>query len=161
MLTCKKFLGFAMALVLTLSGAAMALDAYEAARDAAQVESGRIDNTLQNIANHLNTELDQSIRQEHEAQRLGQSTDVANQYGSGTAIDRQIQSTADEANRMLAAAKERDDYTMQRRELQNNQSLYYPGSPQYLSFDERIRELDRQFANTQIEERGSLGNLAK
>ena len=161
MLTCKKFLGSAMALVLTLSGAVVALDAYEAARDAAQVESGRIDNTLQNIANHLNSELDQTTRQEHEAQRLGQSVDVANRYGSGPAIDRQIQSTADEANRMLARAQERDDYTMQRREMQNNQSLYAPGTSQYRSFDERIRELDRQFANTQSEERTSLGNLGR
>lgn len=161
MLTCNKFLGFAAALVMTLSGATFALDAYEAARDAAQVESGRIDNTLQNIANHLNSELDQVTNQEHEAQRLGQSTDVANRFGTGTAIDREIQSTADEANRMLGFAKERDDYTMQRRELQNNQSIYYPGSPQYQAFDERIRELDRQFANNQIEEHGAQANLTK
>lgn len=158
----RKSIGLALALLLPVSGAVFAADALDAVRDVAReaadaavrdiargaaVESARIDNALREKADQLTDGLAQSNNQYQEAQRLGQSPVIANRYGSPSAIDQTIRNRADEANALLSRARERDDYTMQRRELLNNQSIYAPGTSRHEEFNAKIRELDRRFAD--------------
>lgn len=76
--------------------------------------------------------------------RSGEDTLKAAQEASD-AIDARLQATADEANRELADAKVRDDYTEARRELDATRGLTYPGTPEYNDLSAQMQQLDRDF----------------
>ena len=143
----RKHLGLLMAAVFTLACAtAFAADDAASAADAA---SRNIDSKLRNTADDLNRELERATNQIHEAQRLGTSDSATNRYGSAADVDREIGGSVDKANAELRHAARRDDYTFQRRELENTRSHYYPNSKEYNQFTEQIRSLDRQFSTTE------------
>jgi hypothetical protein len=117
----------------------------------AATASRNIDQSLQRTANVFNDELNRSNNQFHEAQRLGTSSDVSNRFGTASEIDAEINRTADRANAELRDATVRDDYTFQRRELENTRSLTYPGTPEYNQLTNDIEKFDRDFGNRERE----------
>lgn len=145
-ITMKKSLALVMSAMIALSVAAVAA---ETAAGAAARASDEIDRELDSSAGQLTRELDQATKQIHESERLGQPSSVPNTYGSAAGIDSEIDKTAAEANAELRRSFNRDNYALQRRELESTRSLYYPGSADYDRFTAQIEKLDRDFANSE------------
>lgn len=142
----KTALGLAafFCLGLSFAGTCLAADAASAAADV----SNKVDQDLQRTAGDLTRELDQATNQIHESQRLGTPTTTPNRYGDSASIDREIGTSTDEANAELRRAAQRDDYTFQRRELENTRSLYYPNSADYNRISDQINRLDQNFSGS-------------
>lgn len=141
--TMKKRVGMIAAAM-----AAMAMGVGFAADGATAPDiSDQIDKRLQKEASDFTREIRESTDQYREAQRLGVSPQVRNAYGVSDEIDSEFTNTASRANKDLEQAMERDEYTFQKRQLENTRSLYYPGSDDYNRFTNQIQELENKFAD--------------
>lgn len=142
----SKSLAFAMLTLFALS-AGIAAAADTTATENAKRRSDQVDRDLQISADQFNREFQQSNRQIHEAEKLGQPSSAGNMYGSSADIEREIDATVEKTNKELRRAANRDNYLETRRELETNRSLYYPGSEGYKQHSEEINKLDREYAD--------------
>ena len=122
---------------LAIAGAGVAADsATEASRASQGIESA-----LDQDATDLTTQLDE-VNQEMWMTRMDGTAGNA----SDSQIASQLDKSIDKANADLARAAKRDEYTYQRRNLENTRSLYYPGTPEYNRFTQEMEKLDQEFA---------------
>ncbi|MCD8350529.1 MAG: hypothetical protein LUC93_07970 [Planctomycetaceae bacterium] len=147
MFRIAKPIGLALAVLFTLSAPLFAADSYQAASDAAMQASQRIDQDIGNTVDQLNQELVDQFN----AKQAGRSTD---------AVENRLSASIDQVNEQLAAAQRRDRFTFDRRHLLNTQSIYYPGSNYYEAFNDQIRELDQNFAASEVARRNNMGSDA-
>ncbi len=120
---------------LTLTGAAFAVD-FTNVENSAREASNQIDRNLQQSARDLTNDLRQVNIEEHQAGRTGASAQA----------EQALNQTINQANRDLYTAADRDNYTFKRRQLENTQLLYAPGTRQYNDINNQIAQLDRDFA---------------
>ncbi len=117
------------------------------AADRARNISQEMDNELQETANQLNRDLNQSFMQQKEAERLHQPRSVANRYGTEDSIDQDMDKYIRQANDELKRTMTRDEYTYQRRLLETERSAYPRDTNQYRDYSQRIDQLDNDFSN--------------
>ncbi|MCD7897797.1 MAG: hypothetical protein LUG50_14160, partial [Planctomycetaceae bacterium] len=121
---------------LTVTGSAFAVDVANDYENRAREASNQIDQNLQQSARDLTTDLRRVNQEEHQVGRTS-ATPQAEQ-----ALNQSI----NQANRELYNAADRDNYTFKRRQLENTQLLYAPGTRQYNDINNQIAQLDRDFA---------------
>ncbi len=174
-ITSKSFKSVLAALfaVFTLAGAGLAVDFDQMAKDASE----KIDQSLTDTANEFNREFKENLdsvnrqfnaKEGMESQSPGRlpqlnqplgnpqpgNTDALSipdfsQQGGMTDFEKQIGQTVDQANKELDAAGKRDDFTMNRRELETTRNLTFPGTPEYNALTEQINRLEEDFVGSQ------------
>lgn len=113
----------------------------------AQSASQEMDRELQETANQLNRDLNQSFMQQKEAERLHQPRSVANRYGTEASIDQDMDIYIRQVNDELKNTWTRDEYTYQRRLLETERGAYPMDTKEYRDYSQRIDKLDNDFAN--------------
>ncbi len=170
--TSSKSFFAVIAMVIALTGAGWAVDFRQMADDASE----KVDQALQDTAEDFNQEfkknMDSVNRQYNESQGMQnpssqdrlpqlnrnlQQGDL-NMSGNpalnpvdpaGSSIQDRFGPLTDQANQELGAAGKRDDYTMNRRELETTRNLTFPGTPEYEQLTEQMNRLDQNFAESQ------------
>ncbi len=145
---------------LTLTGAAFAVDFTNDFENSAREASNQIDRNLQQSARELTTDLQRVNEQQRAANRLGVADSTSGRTGATAMAEQSLNQTINQANRDLYTAADRDNYTFKRRQLENTQLLYAPGTRQYNDINNQIAQLDRDFAremndNRNVANRGS------